>query len=366
MNFKKKTSPDLLLDTRCPSSSERKEFLTKNGSILQEKLIATFGPRYKLPIRCFSAKEIFKFTNNFTPVVNVSKSLFLGSSYFDLIRGHFQERPILVAKVRRYFFSARNHYYPCRPDEIIHNIVISSQMCHLEHVLKLIGCCLEFEFPVLVYEYVNVTVLYDFLYQEENVSYFTNWRNRIKIIQDIAYSLAYLHDAFPTTIIHQKLDLCSVFVDQSGNPKFLDFSYCLPLPPGKMQFQISIIRGNPGFIDPEFRESFSVTPKTDVYSIGVLLFVLVTGRKVFEEVVGDAGANNKPIHVSEYVRDCLVNDQLSQVAASEIWESDEDRVEKLLQLKALMELALRCTLEKGEDRPHMIEVARKLHQIYKT
>ncbi|XP_027150577.1 non-functional pseudokinase ZED1-like [Coffea eugenioides] len=326
---------------------EEKEHFRHNGSLLLEGLISCFGGRYELPIRSFTAGEVIRATNNFSEQVN-----HIALDSWKFFRGNLQDRPILVK-----FGEVGSGAFPARPEFIIRGIVVNSQMSHLKNVLHLIGCCLEFELPALVYAYApGMESLPHSLSYPRN-GQLISWKSRIKIASDIANVLLYLHTAFPSPIIFRNLKLASVILDSSGVAKLFGFEFSISLPPGEKKIEDEIC-GTSGYLDPEYFKSGFVTEKSDVYSLGVFILLLITGEtRVFKD-----GEPTIP-----YFKRRLENDQLKHILDPKSFEEEGYNEHEIEQhLLPFTNLALRCTEEKGEDRPDMIEVAKQLRQIEKS
>lgn len=236
----------------------------KNGGELLEELVASFDGRHRVPIASFSAQDIIRATNDIADCVHISENGYL-------FKGCLGDRPVLVKKFHEELISPR------KLNGAINDIVITSQMSHLKNVMKLIGCCLEFKHPVMVYEDAGNELLTDLLYSPDS-DRFLPWKSRLKVATDIAYVIAYLHDAFPRPVIYKELRTDKVIVDQFGVAKLFDFSNSIMLPPGEFQVK-DVLLGQCGSIDPEYTDSKIVNQKTDVYSIGLLLLNLVSGQQ---------------------------------------------------------------------------------------
>ncbi|XP_027092932.2 serine/threonine-protein kinase ZRK1-like [Coffea arabica] len=326
---------------------DEKEHFRHNGSLLLEGLIGCFGGRYELPIRSFSAGEVIRATNNFSEQVN--RIAHDGSKFF---RGNLQDRPILVK-----FGGIGRRGTPAWVEFIIRGIVVNSQMSHLKNVLHLIGCCLEFELPAVVYDYTpGMESLTHSLSYPRNGK-LLSWKSRIKIASDIANVLLYLHTTFPSPIIFRDLTLASVILDNSGVAKLFGFEYSISLPPGEKKVEDEP-RGTYGYLDPEYMMSGFVTEKSDVFSLGIFILLLITGEtRVFKD--GES--------IVTCVKRRLENDPLKHVLDPKSFEEEGYNEHEIEQhLLPFTNLALRCTEEKGEDRPDMIEVAKQLRQIEKS
>lgn len=318
-----------------------------NGDLLLEKLIAASNGKYDIPIRSFSAEELNRATNNFVDHFHTGR-------FSNMCRGFWQGRPILVKKFVGSSSVPSDAAYDTLSG-VINDIATTAQMSHHKNALKLLGCCLEFKHPALVFEYSGDEHILGLLLNSNSNRSLT-WKSRLKIAGDIANVVLYLHTAFSTPIIYRILNPQNIIVDKYDVAKIFDFSFSISLPPGKLQIQDDVI-GITGFIDYEYYTSGLVSQKTDVYSFGVLLLVLLTGQKaVFSDQEGDK------IHLVHYVKDCISRNQLNHIVDPKIAEGREI-VSNAQQLHAFLDLAFRCTQDRARDRPNMIDVAKELLEI---
>lgn len=332
--------------TSCFRSNQKEEtsvaFLNNGGELLGD-LIASFDGRHRVPIASFSAQELIRATNDFADCVHLSENGYL-------FKGRLGDRPVLVKKFHDELISPR------KLNGAINDIVITSQMSHLKNVLKLIGCCLEFKYPVMVYEDSGNELLTDRLYYPSSDK-FLPWKSRLKVAADIAYVIAYLHDAFPRPVIYKELRTDKVIIDQFGVTKLFDFSNSIMLPPGEFQVK-DVLLGQCGSIDPEYTNSKIVNQKTDVYSIGLLLLNLLSGQQYIWP-----HPTEQIVCTTKIYRSCF---EMHRVKPSVDQKLIEEGNEVEMQLQDFLDLALRCIEEKGEERPDMMTVAKELWKIKKS
>ncbi|KAI7990645.1 Non-functional pseudokinase ZED1 [Camellia lanceoleosa] len=191
-------------------SDQEKNFL-ENGSMFLEDLIAFSNGKYNSSIRRYSIQELSQATNGFCSdqiVVDVE---------FEIYKGSFDKRLILIKKHNA-------SYLDNSKSMAIRDMVITSLMSSHKNVLELIGCCLDFDFSASVYEYPaaggSIKLLANCLYESEGGSMAENggsssltWKNRLKIANDIAYAVIYMHTAFSTPIIHRSLKPIHIIID---------------------------------------------------------------------------------------------------------------------------------------------------------
>lgn len=336
------------LKRRCKERKVSSWFL-ENGSNLLEGLAAASNCAYDTPFRNFTAKQIIGATSNFSECVMSDGTGFL-------FRGSFQHRLILVKKFRNRLSSKRLSLF------INRDIVISLTMCHHKNVMAFMGCCLDYEAPVLVYEYAGGRLLHDILYNGRGQTSMTAteslpWKIRFKVATDVAGAIFYLHTAFVTPVIHKGLSAHNIIIDQSGIAKLLDFSLCTCLPPGESQIQEDIVVGVTGYLDPEYVTTGLVTEKTDVYMLGVLLLVLLTGKRYHNPYDGY-------LNLVDSMQDHIEKNCLNEILDNYTVEEKGENMEK--QLLDVAKVALRCTQPKGEDRPNIVEVAKELRNIERS
>lgn len=321
-------------------------FTAKNGRSLHEELVTTFNGRHKVPIHIFTAEQLICATNNFTHPLKRVYDRRYGVYYMGLL----EQRPISVKKLRN------SRSIPS--EDLIHDIVISSQMSHHKNVWKLMGCCLEFEYPALVYEYDVGFGFLDGLLDASNDDgrrKISLWTSRLRIANDIANAIVYLHMAFPTPIIYRFLNTSNVLVDQYGVAKLFDFSMSIALPPGELQV-LDDVRGTIGYLDPEYLSTGFVSQKTDVYAFGMLLLVLLTGKNAYVE---SQLSENSGILLPDYI----AGKELNEIVDPNITVLESGGIQQEQQLMSSLQLALNCIHSKSEDRPEMIDAARAIRQI---
>ncbi|KAJ6414262.1 hypothetical protein OIU84_006976 [Salix udensis] len=302
--------------------------LDRGSELLEERIRFCDGRCRSNPIRNFSADQICKAIEDYREIHRVQIQI-----DFEWKRGVLDGRLVFI-KVDA-----------SGGQEVYRDIVVSSQMSSHNNALKLLGCCLEIpEGPALVYEYAENGCLNSHIRDGS-----LPWGTRLKIAKEIANAVTYLHTAFPRPIIHRDIAPRNIFLNKNQAPKLVDFSFSISIPEGKSKAGDDHLVGTYGFLDPEYVMTKFVTEKTDVFSFGVLLLVLLTGRAPIQ---GE-------IHLIEYVG--RVNEAVDPMIRGNGGEAIDQQ-----QLEAAIELALRCTSASGEDRPLMIEVAKELQRIERS
>ncbi|KAL2557882.1 Wall-associated receptor kinase 3 [Forsythia ovata] len=218
---------------------------------------------------------------------------------------------------------------------------------------RLLGCCLETEVPLLVYEYVSNDTLFFHIHNCGGMPWFS-WENRMRIAAESAGALAYLHSAAAMPIIHRDVKSPNILLDENYTTKISDFGASRLVPIDQTQVT-TLVQGTLGYLDPEYFHTSQLTEKSDVYSFGVVLAELMTGRKPLSSEKTEEKRN-----MSTYFIESVKENRLFKILDPRV-----RREGSLEQLHAVAELVKRCVKLNGEERPTMKEVAMELERLRK-
>ncbi|PIA33310.1 hypothetical protein AQUCO_04100022v1 [Aquilegia coerulea] len=150
-----------------------------------------------------------------------------------------------------------------------------------KNLVTLLGCCIESPEKMLVYEYLPNRSLDFFLFDKEK-SASLNWSKRLEIIIGVARGLLYLHEEAPERIIHRDIKASNILLDEQLKPKISDFGLARLFPGEDTHLNTFRISGTHGYMAPEYAMHGILSVKTDVFSFGVLLLEIVSGRKNYD------------------------------------------------------------------------------------
>ncbi|KAI4339703.1 hypothetical protein MLD38_024615 [Melastoma candidum] len=322
---------------------QKEKYFRQNGGILlQQQLHERVGGSsgsMNSSARIFSAEELKEATNDF------NESRIIGRGGFGVVyKGNLRNGEVVAIKKPKLVDQSQF-------EQFVNEVVVLSQINH-RNVVKLLGCCLETEVPLLVYEFINNGTLFDHIHNKAKSSK-VPWDTRLRIATEAAGVLSYLHSAASIPIIHRDVKSTNILLDESYTAKVSDFGASRLVPLDHAQLS-TMVQGTIGYLDPEYMLTCQLTEKSDVYSFGVVLVELMTGKKALSF---DRPEEERSLAM--YFLSCLKDDLLFDIVEEFISEEEGNRK----QLIEVATLAKRCLRVKGEERPSMKEVAMELEGI---
>ncbi|KAL5566774.1 hypothetical protein UlMin_029938 [Ulmus minor] len=155
-------------------------------------------------------------------------------------------------------------------------------LLHHPNLVNLIGYCADGEQRLLVYEFMSAGSLEDRLLEIEPKQKPLDWYTRIKIAFGAATGLEYLHEKADPPVVYRDLKSSNILLDEDLNPKLSDFGQANLGPSGEKVNVSSRVMGTYGYCAPEYTRCGTLTLKSDIYSFGVVLLELITGRKAMD------------------------------------------------------------------------------------
>ncbi|KAJ0702153.1 putative protein kinase RLK-Pelle-WAK family [Helianthus annuus] len=318
----------------------RKRFFKRNGGLLLKQQEEADPSLVDKTIH-FTSRELQKATDNF----NENRILGRGGQG-TVYKGMLVDGRIVAVKKSKIVDESQL-------EQFINEVVVLSQINH-RNVVKLLGCCLETDVPLLVSEFIPNGTLYDRLHNETD-ELSISFDMRLQIATEVAAALAYLHSATSIPIYHRDIKTTNILLDDKYRAKVSDFGTSRFVSIDQTHLT-TLVKGTFGYFDPEYFQSSQFTEKSDVYSFGVVLAELLTGERPIS--LTRFGENrNLAAHFMLAMEEGRV---MSIFDATVIKEGNRD------ELLIVANLAMRCLNMNGKYRPTMKEVAIELETIRRS
>ncbi|XWS51072.1 hypothetical protein CRYUN_Cryun12cG0144900 [Craigia yunnanensis] len=218
------------------------------------------------------------------------------------------------------------------------------------NLVNLRGYCRLPASKLLIYDYLALGSLDDFLHERKEEDRPLNWSARLKIALGSARGLAYLHHDCCPKIVHRDIKSSNILLNENSEPHVSDFGLAKLLVDEDAHVT-TVVAGTFGYLAPEYLQSGRATEKSDVYSFGVLLLELVTGKRPTDPTFLKRGLN-----VVGWMNTLLRENRLEDVVDKSCTDADMETVE------AIVEIAAKCTDANPDERPTMSQVLQLLEQ----
>lgn len=341
------SAAERVTNSSCSATSER--VAKSSGSTTSLRSVTELYEERAQNLRVFSFSELAQATNNFSRLLKIGEGGF-GSVYKGTIKpvgGKGDPIVVAIKKLNRDGFQGHKQW--------VAEVQFLGVVEH-PNLVKLIGyCAVDGERGIqrlLVYEFMQNKSLEDHLFNRAYPA--LSWEKRLQIVLGAAHGLAYLHEELEVQVIFRDLKASNVLLDEDFNPKLSDFGLAREGPTGEHTHVSTAVVGTYGYAAPDYIETGHLTAKSDVWSFGVVLYEILTGRRSLERERPRSEqklldwVKQYPAHSRKFgmIMDPRLGNQYSLSAAV-----------------GIAKLADSCLVKSARNRPKMSEVVEKLKQI---
>ncbi|KAL2484960.1 Leucine-rich repeat protein kinase family protein [Abeliophyllum distichum] len=288
-------------------------------------------------VRSFTFKEMALATNNFNSCAQVGQGGY-GTVYKGIL---YDSTTVAIKRAKERSLQGKK--------EFLTEIELLSRLHH-RNLVSLVGYCDEEGEQMLVYEFMPKGTLRDWLSGESNEN--LEFGVRLRVALGSAKGILYLHTEANPPIFHRDIKASNILLDSKLTAKVADFGLSRLAPAlndeGMVPNHVStLVKGTPGYLDPEYFLTHKLTDKSDVYSFGVVLLEILTGMHPIS-------------HGKNIVREVNMTQKsgtLFSIIDRRMGSYPSECMEKFVPL------ALSCCQDKPEERPSMLEVVRELENI---
>ncbi|KAI5003276.1 hypothetical protein ZWY2020_030436 [Hordeum vulgare] len=222
---------------------------------------------------------------------------------------------------------------------------------HHKNLVTLQGYCQNKKCLALVYDFMPRGNLQQLL--REGDEYNLNWEQRLHIALDSAQGLEYLHESCTPSIVHRDVKTANILLDRNLVGIIADFGLSRAFNDAHTHIS-TVAAGTLGYLDPEYHATFQLTIKTDVYSFGIVLLEIITGKP---PILMDPHT----YHLPNWVRQKIAKGSIQDIMDKRLLDQYDPS-----SLKGVVDLAMKCVESAAIDRPSMTEVVSRLKVLLPT
>ncbi|CAH8275868.1 unnamed protein product [Arabidopsis lyrata] len=330
--WKKKQKRSILIETATVDQVRSRDLLMNEVVISSRRHISRENNTDDLELPLMEFEEVAMATDNFSTVNK------LGQGGFGIVyKGRLLDgQEIAVKRLSKTSVQGT--------DEFKNEVKLIARLQHI-NLVRLLACCVDAGEKMLIYEYLENRSLDSHLFDKSRSSKL-NWQMRFDIINGIARGLLYLHQDSRFRIIHRDLKASNVLLDKYMTPKISDFGMARIFGRDETEASTRKVVGTYGYMSPEYAMDGIFSMKSDVFSFGVLLLEIISGKrnKGFYNsdrdlnLLGCVWRNWKEGKGLEII-DPIITDSSSPFMQHEILRC--------------IQIGLLCVQERAEDRPMM-------------
>lgn len=312
----------------------------------------------QLELLLFSEKELIKATKTFSDDHVIGEGGF-GKVYWGKLTPKHGGKKVAIKRAKPKAVTEQ----AAQMQSFVKELLLLQKTAH-KNVVQLLGCCVETSVPLLVYEFVEMGTLCDYLTtpSRDNALVIQGkislWAWRLHIAVETAEALSYIHN-MSDPIFHMDMKSANILIDKHYNPKVADFGVSCNVSSDATHLTKPILAVTFGYVDPEYFQNLKVNDKCDVYSFGVILLELISARPA-------SLGSGETFLAHQFRTEINMRHELVQ-HLKKLPSFIDSRLgidlHVLASINDVAELARHCVAIKGRDRPSMREVVYELKHI---
>ncbi|CAL4978932.1 unnamed protein product [Urochloa decumbens] len=297
-----------------------------------ESILGLIGPEQTVGFTFFKFSQLDASTNSFS-----SNNMIGRGGYGNVYKGVLPDGVHIAIKI------CHGELVSCQPGrlEFENEVQIIPKLQHA-NILKLLGCCIEGDNRILVYEYMPRGSLH-FIIHELKAGVSLAWPKRFQIIEGIAQGAVYLHQHSRLRVVHGDLKSSNILLDCDMTPRIIDFGLAQVLSSDKNEKDTFRVAGTLYYLEPEFCRTAIISTKSDVYSFGVICLEIITAQHASLSPEGQS--------LVVYAWELWSSERATEVIDPSLHVKPE--ISKILRC---IQIALLCVQENRADRPTMSDI----------
>nr|WIL59947.1 nodulation protein [Melilotus officinalis] len=325
-----------------------KRAANSTGSISSPRSVKDLYREKEQSFRVFTLQELREATNGFNRMLKIGEGGF-GSVYKgSILPSNGQGEPVIVAIKRLNTRGFQGH------KEWLAEVQFLSIVNH-PNLVKLLGyCSVDGERGIqrlLVYEFMPNRSLENHLFSKTLPT--LPWKTRLEIMLGAAEGLAYLHEGLEIQVIYRDFKSSNVLLDEDFHPKLSDFGLAREGPQGDQTHVSTAVVGTQGYAAPEYIETGHLKVQSDMWSFGVVLYEILTGRRTLER--------NRPT-AEQKLLDWVKQYPADSNRFNMIMDPRLRNQYPMVAARKIAKLADSCLKKNPEDRPSMSQIVEGLKQ----